>query len=124
MIVLIGPKARLIEQTLGFYNKREYLKENVYTSNNIFLDHLPSSIPYDETSTQMNCMDYDMKPHFQILEPLVSVTRLQEGVVLVRFETKSTEDSYLFLAKLLRPLESELGFFPYKDRLCSGLDYE
>jgi len=58
--------------------------------------------------------------HLRQQEPLVSVSTLEENLMLVRFHAGSVEDSYKLLSELLRPLESEIGISAYADRLNSN----
>jgi len=49
--------------------------------------------------------------------PLVSVSALEENLVLVRFQAATVEDAYRLLAELLKPLEQEIGLAAYAERL-------
>ena len=49
---------------------------------------------------------------------LVSVTNMKgRGITLVRFSALSIEETYYKLAEILEPLQIQIGFKPYSDRI-------
>lgn len=68
--------------------------------------------------------EYILNPSSIIESCEVSVSRLtcRSGhALIVRFTATDTEHGYSLLHKLLSPLELELGFKPYSDRLVANI---
>lgn len=57
-------------------------------------------------------------------EALVSVSCLGDGVTVIRFCCCTVEEGYGLLAALLEPVQSDLGYSPFSDRVAATRDGE
>lgn len=93
-IVIVGPRTQVLQETLDALKQRQSFSE---------FRHRQKRNPAD---------------HGSLIEgTLASVSTLSQGINLVRFSAQGAEDVFTFLHATLGPLEKEIGFRPYSDRI-------
>ena len=133
-LLLLGPRTY---ETRGYidtlYHSRQTFEEHVkHTSADRKRSRPEESIPTETPSTRHSCSSGNSSSSRSSSSTThVSVSHLHYGLSsnnslhkaqyctlsVVRFAAPTTEDAYGVLARLLAPLEGELGFRPYADRL-------
>lgn len=101
-IVIAGPRTKVLDDTLNALSQRqsfhEYQLKRKHTRT---------------TNTSSNANKKDLISE----SALASVSTLSGGINLVRFCAQGAEDAFSFLHDTLSPLNQEIGFRPYSDRI-------
>jgi hypothetical protein len=133
MLFLIGPKSHYIQKRV----------ETVLAQRQSY-EQVKASRYFDDEHTQKRCRFYDSKAEnrpprqSKRRDPLVAVSRLRlpfstlrdqtvssnvapshedDTMTIVRFCGENVEDVYCLLYNTLKPLENELGYVPFSDRI-------
>lgn len=93
-IVIVGPRTKVLLENLNALKQRQSFKEYRHKQKR------------------------DLAENGSNVEgTLVSVSTLSGGISLVRFSAQGAEDVFTFLHDTLAPLDEEIGFRPYSDRI-------
>ena len=102
LILLAGPRTEYLQRRIGALSHRQRFHER---RSEILKQR------QQEASTSSSAFFYS--------EPLVSISKIKDGVSLVRFACAGVEDAYLLVQEILRPISVEIFSVPYPDMIDS-----
>eukprot|EP01041_Mallomonas_annulata_P007577 gene7578-15536_t len=120
-VLFVGPKTTLTEEmehSLQSFQCRQSFRQKLTESILHPSPPLPSTASSASASASAFTTNHVHNNKSNLgTEPLISVSRLAVGVTVLRFATMTTEEAYVLLKNILSPLQMELGFVPYADRI-------
>lgn len=118
LIFAYGPRVVELVARMKSLQKRELFKDHIkgrHNNSTIRQDQRTQSHQQSASTSIDEALSLDLANK----EPIVAVSNLGSGMTVLRFAASNTESAYEFLALLLKPLHSEIGIYPYQDRLHS-----